>query len=284
VFECFRSRLRNHPSAANPTFLGSLVTSEIAARHTLDVPMTTAHARAVERVARVCGAYDDARSLRLAVLSEIRRTVSFDAYAWLLTDPETEVGCAPLADVPCLPELPRLIRLKYLTPINRWTRLDLPVGLLRAGTGDQPERSLIWRELLDRYEVNDVASLVFRDRFGCSGFLDLWRIDPGARFTDEEAGFLTGIAESVTEALRRCQARTFDLAASTLNRTGPVVLVLSPELEVRAQTPETEEYLRVLVPPDGDRRPIRPGPITWPRSCSRSRPVWTTIHRPPVCT
>ena len=35
--------------------------------------------------------------------------VKFDAYAWLLTDPETEVGSAPLADVPCLPELPRLI-------------------------------------------------------------------------------------------------------------------------------------------------------------------------------
>jgi DNA-binding CsgD family transcriptional regulator len=35
--------------------------------------------------------------------------------------------------------------------------------------------------------------------------------------------------------------------------------VLSPELVVRAQTPETEEYLRVLVPPDADRRPIPAG-------------------------
>jgi DNA-binding NarL/FixJ family response regulator len=221
--------------------------------------MTTAYARAVERVIDVCGAHDDERLLRLALLDEIQRAVGFDAYAWLLTDPETEVGCAPLADVPCLPELPRLVTLKYLTRVNRWTRLDGPVALLRSATGDEPEHSLVWSELLDRYDVNDVASVVFRDRFGCWGFLDLWRIDSGARFTDEEAGFLTGIAESVTEALRRCEARTFDLAASTVNRTGPVVLVLSPELEVRAQTPETEEYLRVLVPPDGDRRPIPAG-------------------------
>ena len=35
----------------------------------------------------------------------LRRTVGFDAYSWLMTDPETAVGTAPLADVPCLPEL-----------------------------------------------------------------------------------------------------------------------------------------------------------------------------------
>ncbi|HEV2069941.1 MAG TPA: hypothetical protein VGR26_09120, partial [Acidimicrobiales bacterium] len=107
---------------------------------------TAANVRAVERVARVCGAHHEARGLRLAVLDEIRRAAGFDAYSWLLTDPETEVGCAPLADVPCLPELPRLIRLKYLTAVNRWTQLDVPVALLRATTGDQRERSLVWRE------------------------------------------------------------------------------------------------------------------------------------------
>jgi hypothetical protein len=90
---------------------------------------STASARAVERVVRVCGGrHDVARSLRLAVLDELRRAVGFDAYAWLLTDPETEVGAAPLADVPCLPELPRLIRLKYLTDVNRWTALEGPVA------------------------------------------------------------------------------------------------------------------------------------------------------------
>lgn len=218
-----------------------------------------AHTRAVERVTRLCGAHHEARGLRLAVLEEIRRAAPFDAYSWLLTDPETEVGCAPLADVPCLPELPRLIRLKYLTPVNRWTRLDVSVALLRAATGEQREHSLVWREMLASYGVNDVASLVFRDQFGCWGFLELWRIDSGARFTDAEAEFLSGIAAPVTEALRRSQARTFDLAASPPDRTGPVVLMLSPQLEVRAQTPETDQYLRILVPPDADRRPIPSG-------------------------
>jgi hypothetical protein len=59
------------------------------------VPTTSAHGRSVERVVQVCGAHDDARALRLALLDEIRRAVKFDAYSWLLTDPETEVGCCP---------------------------------------------------------------------------------------------------------------------------------------------------------------------------------------------
>lgn len=219
----------------------------------------TTQSRALESIARVCGTTAlDARSLRLAVLDEIRRVVKFDAYAWLLTDPQTEVGCAPLADVPCLPELPSLIRLKYLTPINRWTRMEIPVALLCTVTEGHPEQSLVWRELLARYGVTDVASVVFRCRYGCWGFLDLWRRD-GSCFTQAEAAFLTAIAKPVTEALRRCQANTFSLAPPAQVRVGPVVLVLSPYLEVRAQTPETNEYLSLLVPPDADREPIPAG-------------------------
>src|ERR1022692_138958 len=256
------SRIWRHSSGRHPRFLGSSDRPSPAtgSAYHRSVTEITGQSRAIDRIFRVCRTTTaDALSLRLAVLNEIRRVVKFDAYAWLLTDPETEVGCAPLADVPCLPELPRLIRLKYLTPINRWTRLDVPVALLRTATGDQPERSLVWRELLAKYGVADVASLVFRCRHGCWGFLDLWRSTAESRFTEAEAGFLTAVAKPITEALRRCQANTFGMAAPAPLRAGPVVLVLSPDLEVRAQTPETNEYLRLLVPPDGDRQPIPAG-------------------------
>jgi hypothetical protein len=122
---------------------------------------------------RICESGGDARTLRVELLEEIRRVVAFDAYAWLLTDPETSVGSSPLADVPCLPELPNLIRLKYVTEVNRWTALDPPDALLQEATGDEPSRSRLYRELLSRYGVGDVASSVYRDRFGCWGFLDL---------------------------------------------------------------------------------------------------------------
>lgn len=193
--------------------------------------------------------------MRLGLLDELRRLVPFDAFAWLLTDPETEVGTAPIADVPCLPELPQLIRLKYATAINRWTHLTQPVALLHQATEGHLDRSLVWRELLRQHDVTDVASIVFRDGFGCWSFLDLWRT--GTVFTAAEADTLGAQVPVITEALRRCVANTFDQpVVRTVERSGPIVLMLSADLEVRAQTTETEQFLRALVPPDGDRRPV----------------------------
>lgn len=193
----------------------------------------------------------------MQVLHELRRVVAADAYAWVLTDPSTCVGASPLADVPWLPELPRQIRLKYLTPVNRWTSMTEPVALLDEVTGGDLSRSLLWDEMLGRYGVNDAASVVFRDRYGCWAFLELWRSGEAGRFDRAEADFLADLVEPLTATLRRCQANTFaSRPPGDLASLGPVVLLLSPQLEVRGQTPATMEYLRVLVPPDEGRRPV----------------------------
>lgn len=235
---------------AHPSYL-------VYSPYTPRVAASAAQARSRERVARICDSVLDARGLRLQLVDEIRRVVHFDAFAWLLTDPETWVGSSPLAAVPCLPELPSLIRLKYLTDLNRWTRLAGPVALLGETTGGDLSRSLVWRELLHRYGVVDIASAVLTDQFGCWGFLDLWRTDGANRFTTAEAAFLADIAAPVATALRRSQANTFVAPASReWQRRGPVLLLLSSNLDVLAQTHETQEYLRVLVPPDEDRSPV----------------------------
>ena len=86
-----------------------------------------------------------------------------------------------------------------------------------------------------------------------------WRTRSTRPYGDAEADVLSAIAEPVTTALRRCQATTFEFDAPSPERAGPVALMLTADLEVRAQTPETEEYLRLLVPPDADHRPIPAG-------------------------
>lgn len=216
-------------------------------------------ARVAGRIERLARQFSDGRTLRRALLEEIGRNVSFDAYAWLLCDPETEVGCDPVADVPCLAELPKLIRLKYATETNRWTRMRTPVARLLATTGGNPEQSLVWRELLAGYDVVDVASVVFRDRFGCWSFLDLWRVGSVAPFSEQDAEYLGAIAAPVTAALRHAQAETFHFPGAARAPEGPAVLMLSPDLRVRAQTPETDAYLRALVPAAADRQPIPAG-------------------------
>ena len=231
---------------------------------------SVAYARAHEAIGRICRGGLGPRELRLEALAAIRRAVGFDAYAWLVTDPETAVGSSPLADVPCLPRLPQLIRLKYLTAVNRWTALPGPVAALAQATGGELSGSLMWRELLQEYQVTDIASAVYRDRFGCWGFLDLWRT--GAPFTREDLGFLAGIAGPVTAALRQGVAGTFTpesteaaadaeagAGAGDQPSAGPVVLLLAPDLGVRAQTPQTQRYLRVLVPPEEGLAPVPAG-------------------------
>jgi hypothetical protein len=194
----------------------------------------------------------DDRRLRVDLLGKLRRVVGFDAYAFLLTDPETAVGSSPLADVPMslLGALPRLIRAKYLTAANRWTALDPgQVALLSAvGDGDP------LRALLSEHGVADVVSLVFRDRFGCWGFLDLWRA--GGVFAAADARRVAAFAGPVTAVLREAQAATFVTRPSSASRPAPLVLLLSPELEVIGQTPQTHEYLQTLIPPEQGRTPV----------------------------
>lgn len=212
------------------------------------------------RIERICSSGDDARTLRLRVLDELGRTVGFDHHAWVLTDPETTVGSAPLAAVPNLAHVPRLIRLRYLTALNRWTTLSgQPVALLAEATDGDLARSLLWRELLGGYGVSDVASVVFADRYGCWAFLELWRTG-GRRFGPEDGALLGGVVPAVTTALRNAQARTFAVPPPRAGaRSGPLVLLLSPDLEVVRQTPGTEDPLRVLVPRDDGGPPVPAG-------------------------
>ncbi|MEZ5176267.1 MAG: helix-turn-helix transcriptional regulator [Acidimicrobiia bacterium] len=202
----------------------------------------------------------DQRSVKVALLDEIRRLVPFDAYVWVSTDPESEVGSSPVADVPFSPwDLPRLIRLKYGTATNRWTHLVEPASSLAMATGGNLAESLVWRELLSDHGVIDIAGVVFRDSFGCWGFLDLWRMPPHSPFSEEEVAILARVAEPLTAALRGALASTFDETVRRTDRVGPIVLMLSPDLVVNAQTPETPSYLRWLLPDDSVPAPVPAG-------------------------
>ncbi len=199
----------------------------------------------------------DERKLRGAVLDELRTVITFDAYAWLLTDPSTEVGTAPLAEVPDIQDLPRLIAAKYLTTVNRWTAL--PAGrsaTLHETTDGALERSRVWREVQSRYGVTDVLSISFRDQYGIWGFLDLWRCDAAAPiFSPADRALLDSVHQPITGALRSVVATTFANAA--LNETaGPSVLLLTDELAPLGETADVEGRLRDLLPTPADRRPV----------------------------
>lgn len=203
----------------------------------------------------------DERQLRVSLLGALRAKVPFTHHVWLLVDPETEVGTAPLATVPETvgAMLPALIRHRYATTLNRWDTMTSPVESLHRATGGRPERSILHRELLGPHHVGDMASVVFRDSHGCWAFLELWRHTEDPPFSDRELAALTDCTEPITAALRRCTARSFDSPASTASAPDPAVMFLSPDLRVIGQTPNTDARLRALLPTDTDRRPVPAG-------------------------
>ena len=166
-----------------------------------------------------------------------------------------------MADVLWLGELPRHIGLKYATSVNRWTALgNSHVALLQAVTEGDPARSLLWRDLLDAQGIGDVASVVFPDQHGCWGFLELFKNATAGSFSSTEAAFLADLVAPLTRALRHSQASSF-ATTNQQNRLpiGPVVLLLSSDLEVLGQTPDTQAFLRTLVPPTDGQAPIPAG-------------------------
>jgi DNA-binding CsgD family transcriptional regulator len=216
-----------------------------------------AHRRAAERIEAVCRSAEDVSTLRIAVLDVVREVCPFDAHTWMLTDPETSVGAAPYAEVPCFSELPTLIRLRYASRFNRWTLLHGATSVhLQDHLPPTGQRVLDWCSFVSGYGISDIATAVFRDRFGCWGWLDLWRNGRTGRFEEAEVGLLSAICEPVTSGLRRCQASTFTRRTERMSLSGPAVLRLSPALDVLEMTSQTREYLTALVPPAPGQSPV----------------------------
>lgn len=176
------------------------------------------------RIERLCAAPVTSKDLRMAVLNLLRPVVPYDAHVWLLTDPVTRVGTSPLADIPGLPwtELPALIHRRYLAD-PAWTDFH-PAG------------------------AADVATCVYTDRFGCWGWLDLWRHD--RRFTAGERDFLASLEPALTAALRTAQARTFTDRAAEVEVPAAAVLILGPDLQPKGRTSAAAGALLRLNPPD----------------------------------
>lgn len=214
-------------------------------------------ARSVERIERLCASTLGERDLRVGIVAELRRSLGFDAYAWLLTDPVTAVGSNPVAEVPALAALPTVIKLKYSSPINRWTTLagpPHPVRLLsRTAAGPLDP----WRAMLTGYGIVDVASTVCRDRHGTWAFLDLWRDGTSGPFTDDEVAVLVAVGSTTTTAVRRRLAGTFVAPAASVPRDeGPAVLILDDALCITGQTVAATAWLQRLLPTTPGMAPI----------------------------
>ncbi|MEV0030343.1 helix-turn-helix transcriptional regulator [Nocardia sp. NPDC050793] len=214
----------------------------------------------LDRVERHCRADHTARRLRDVVLADLRAAVPFDGHVFMLTDPVTRIGTSPVADPLGLrwARLPELIRLRYLTVATRWSDLldrGLAATSLRIDTAGDPARSRVWREVLVELGVFDTATVVFGDRYGCWGFLELLRKAPRA-FDPAQITALAALAAPIARGLRAALGRTFVAEEGGLAPAGPAAVVLGPDLRMRGQTPAAAATLLRLNPPQEAMPPI----------------------------
>ena len=232
--------------------------------------------RSLERIQALGDSTVDHQSLRAEVLAEVGRIVPFDAFVWPLCDPVTATGVAPRARIPCPEELPLLIRLKYLTRHARWTGMagsGSPASTLLRATDGDPSWSPLWEGVMKRYGVFDVLSVVFADKHGYWGWLDLWRVGSHGAFSEAEAAYLADVAGELTPLLRRSIARQFgppddvehgrpDASTTEVpSKTGrprnvarrgefppQAVLTLDEDMAVVGETASTRDWLELLQP------------------------------------
>lgn len=153
-------------------------------------------------------------------------------------------------------QLPDIIRAKYATSVNRWT--TMPTGAcagLAATTGGELERSALWRVAARELPLVDILSAVLRDRYGCWGFVDLWRTN-GAPFRDDDATFLGSLLDELTAAQRSRVAHMFQPGPSAGDDRGPALVLLDDNLRPVTETAAAEQSLRRLLPTDPHDAPI----------------------------
>lgn len=211
-----------------------------------------------DRVERHISGGCTAKQLRESVIADLRRVFPFEGHIFMLTDPVSRVATSPLAEVPGLtwPDLPDMIRHRYLTSINRWDGLlgGRAHSLLEATRG-APEQSRLWRECQRELRVTDTATVTFGDRYGCWGFLELLRTS-WPPFTSAELAALTAASRPVATGLRQALGRTFTAPEEPLPPVGPAVVILDPDLRVRTRSTAAAAALLRLNPPEEQMPPV----------------------------
>jgi DNA-binding CsgD family transcriptional regulator len=94
------------------------------------------------------------------------------------------------------------------------------------------------------FGIGDVAAAACRDSFGCWGWIEAYRDSGDRPFDDDELELLASAGRSLASVLRRGLGGRIDgRAAAPL---APGVVVLGPDLNVRASTPQASAWFELL--------------------------------------
>jgi DNA-binding CsgD family transcriptional regulator len=209
---------------------------------------STARRRVVERLERLGGAALDDESVRREALAILATVLPFDAWSWAISDPASGLATSVLAEHPFERGMLELLRAEEdPQEVNRRSmlaRAGPSVAALGSTTRGHLARSRRWREQLAEQAVADELRIVFADRAGCWGYLDLYTLGR-TRYGEDEIRVARSAARLLTPPLRRA-AYPPGAGARAADVREPGVLVVGNDLRVRAQTGAAASWLPQL--------------------------------------
>lgn len=164
--------------------------------------------------------------------------VGFDRWCWPDADPLTLLPGPGLAEHDHGRELPRALEQEY-SGLDYATKEHVgrgrtPVLSLRRSTAGDLHRSPRWDDVLGPAGIGDVAMLACRDRYGCWGWLELYRDRNDRPFAGQDLQLLARLSP-VLGAAQRLRVSAGPSVRSAQPR-GAGVILLDPDLHLLGRT------------------------------------------------
>jgi DNA-binding CsgD family transcriptional regulator len=192
----------------------------------------------------------------------LRRLVPFDASVWLAVDPATSLPIAPtrseqLSHVcsgdphSCLLVWELEFFVEDVNLYRDLARSGTPAGGLRLVTGDRPDRSPRYRELLKPGGFGDELRAVMRVDGSAWASFGLMRERGRPPFTADEVELVAGLSGPIASAVRD-HARAVTRTSRRDEAHGPGLLMFAPDGELIAVNDDARAWLDELPRDSGD--------------------------------
>lgn len=226
----------------------------------------------------------DTRTLRQEMIALLRRAVPFDAWTWVLADPDNRLVSCGTGYMPPI-DLGRLFVLEYgggdLNPLFVLADGGGPaIGVLSQTAAGDLYRSARSRELYHPRGIGDELRLALVADGYCWGYLVLFRDRTGRHFTTEEAEFLLRLGVPMAKALRA--ALTCVSSPTTDVPHGPGTLILDAHDAIQATTPEGDQWLALFHSYVLPTESFRPVPLPALSVAARLRSLPESSGAPPI--
>ncbi len=226
----------------------------------------------------------DTLTLRQEIIALLRRAVPFDAWTWVLADPDNRLVSCGTGYKPAI-DLGRFLALEYggddPDPLRILADGGGPaISVLSQTTAGDLCRSTRWRELRHPHGIGDELRLALVADGYCWGYLILLRDRTGRHFTTEEAEFLLRLGVPMAKALRA--AFTCVSSPATDVAYSPGTVILDAHDAIQATTPEGDQWLALLRSYALPAKPLFPVPLSARSVAARLRSLPESSGAPPI--